>query len=220
MGARSLIRDALNRWGLPVPAIVQPRVWRQYGKLLDRLGPGDLCIDCGANVGAVAARMGVRGARVHAFEPNPDIFPRLRDAVAHLPNVICHQNAVSDRDGTVRLFKHEDYAADREHHSLSSSTLSDKRNLSASDYFEVEAVDLARFIANLGRPVNLLKIDIEGAEYQLLDHLLDAGAFELIERAVVETHVGKVPGLADRDAALRARIAAAGLGSRIDLDWD
>src|SRR5215213_9742927 len=35
------------------------------------LKPGDLAIDCGANVGEITARMRASGATVYAFEPNP-----------------------------------------------------------------------------------------------------------------------------------------------------
>ena len=43
-----------------------------------RLGPGDVAIDCGANLGAITRIMARGGAEVHAFEPNPDAYAVLK----------------------------------------------------------------------------------------------------------------------------------------------
>ena len=38
------------------------------------LKPGNIVIDCGANVGDVASRLARSGATIYAFEPQPDCF--------------------------------------------------------------------------------------------------------------------------------------------------
>lgn len=53
-----------------------------YDKIADFVpSPGSTVVDVGANVGMFAVHQARRGARVYAFEPNPDCFRRLSKAV-------------------------------------------------------------------------------------------------------------------------------------------
>lgn len=67
--------------------------------------------------------------------------------------------------------------------------------------------------------MKLLKVDIEGAEYDLLNGLIDRGAMDRIEAVFVETHAHSIPSLVPVDKALRDRIDKLGLGGKIDLNW-
>lgn len=183
------------------------------------LGPGDIAIDCGANLGAITLVLAAGGAEVHAFEPNPDAFAILERATKHLPNVHRYQQAVLDAPDRMTLHLHMNYARNPERFSSGSSLISDKRNVDGSGGIEVEVVDLVAFIESLQKPVKLLKLDIEGAEYTILHALLDRCMMDLIERVFVETHAHAIPSLRDTDARLRARISALGLGGKIDLTW-
>ena len=40
---------------------------------------------------------------IHTFEPVPEIFVQLKKNTAHLPNVHCHQLALSDQNGTAQF---------------------------------------------------------------------------------------------------------------------
>lgn len=183
------------------------------------LRPGDIAIDCGANHGLISRILGANGATVHAFEPNPDVFRYLVANTKALPAVICHQQAVLDKPGQMTLFLHLNYGRNPERFACASSLIAEKRNVSESRGVEVEVIDLSAFILALDRPVRLLKVDIEGAEYQLLNGLIDSGAMDRVERVFVETHARMISSLAPADAALRARIAALGLEQKIDLNW-
>ncbi|HEX9858013.1 MAG TPA: FkbM family methyltransferase, partial [Paracoccaceae bacterium] len=182
------------------------------------LGPGDIAIDCGANLGLISAILGAKGAEVHGFEPNPDAFKVLAERVKHLPNVHLHQQAVLDEPGTLTLYLHLNYDRNPERFSQGSSLISEKRNVSESRGVEVEVIDLAAFVEGLGRPVKLLKIDVEGAEYRILNGLIDRGVIGQIEKVFVETHAHAIPSLREADAALRQRIADLGLDEKIDLN--
>src|SRR3546814_8424189 len=50
---------------------------RDFLDAAKRLRPGDIAIDCGANVGRFTRPIAEGGATVHAFEPNPDAFAEL-----------------------------------------------------------------------------------------------------------------------------------------------
>lgn len=183
------------------------------------LGPGDIAIDCGANLGVITTILAANGAEVHAFEPNPDAFRVLTERTAHLPNVHRHQKAVLDRNDEMTLYLHVNYGLNPERFSSRSSLIGEKRNVDDRKGVKVPVIDLPAFIEGLGRPVKLLKIDVEGAEYDILNALIDRGLMDRIEAVFVETHAHSIPSLRPKDAALRQRIADLRLGGKIDLNW-
>ena len=70
----------------------------------------------------------------------------------------------------------------------------------------------------LGRPVTLLKLDIEGAEYEVLESLIACGAHELCRHILVETHHQKIPALAPRAAVLEQLLRDREV-KNVYLDW-
>jgi FkbM family methyltransferase len=217
------LRKLLKRWGGDLVYRLKPgRTVAERPITIPaffELGPGDIAIDCGANLGSVTEVLARGGAEVHAFEPNPDAFAILSRNTAGMPNVHLHQQAVLDRNGTMRLFLHLNYARNPERFSAGSSLIAEKRNVDGSTGVEVEVIDLPAFIEALGRPVKLLKIDVEGAEYAILEALIERGIIDRIERVFVETHAHAIKSLAEADARLRRRIAELDLGAKIDLNW-
>lgn len=186
--------------------------------LFANLGPDDVAIDCGANVGLVTARMAERGATVHAFEPNPDAYRELSRRFEGESRVICHRQAVWHRQTTMKLFLHENADQDPIAFSTGSSLLAFKNNVSADRHCEVEVIDLLAFIESLGRPVRLLKIDVEGAECEILEAFIARGFHRRVAMTLVETHEKKIPKLRARTEAIRASLQREGI-SNINLDW-
>ncbi|MCE9611229.1 MAG: FkbM family methyltransferase [Chthoniobacter sp.] len=181
--------------------------------------PGDIAIDCGANLGDVTVPLAARGATVHAFEPNPHAFRVLQKRTARFPNVHCHNQGVLDRPEKLRLYLHKQAAKNQVKWANGSSLLAFKANVNAGTSVEVEVIDLSAFIMEIAGPIKLLKLDVEGVECPILNKLIDTGCTARIERILVETHDRKIPELREETDALRRRIAEAGL-THIELDWE
>ena len=175
-------------------------------------------IDCGANVGNITERLLGSADVVHAFEPNPHAFKKLKDRFFYNPKVVCHQNAVLDVKKTVKLFLHENSDKDEVHWSTGSSLLDFKGNVLKDKFVEVEAIDLCSFISNLEGKINILKIDVEGVEYEILNKLIDLKLVEQINSIKVEIHAKKIPELAEKEELLKKRIAELNINN-INLDW-
>lgn len=190
-----------------------------FDGLARRLCADDLVIDCGANVGRFTRMMAAKGATLHAFEPDPYAFSRLCESTAHLPSVIRHNQAVGVGKGTVKLFRSPSFDEAPEEASISSSVFADKVNVDEEKYVEVEQIDFASFLRNLERPVRLLKVDIEGAEVPLLEHLIENGLLEKADFTFVETHETRIPALAERTAELR-KTAQRDFPGKLYLDWE
>jgi FkbM family methyltransferase len=182
------------------------------------LEEGDIAIDCGANLGLYTVPMAASGARVHAFEPNPHAFEELTRVTAGYSNVTLHRAAVTTEPGPVELYMHKWVEDDPVYWSSSSSLLAEKSNVRTEQSVTVEGIQLSRFITELGRPVKLLKMDVEGAEIGILNQLLDEGLHESIGQAFIEVHDRRVPSLVEPTRQLRERLASLG-ADHFRLDW-
>ena len=143
--------------------------------------PRPRIVDCGANVGmTVLFFKAVRPeAEVLAFEPHPVTFARLLETIHSncLRDVHVENAAVGERDGTVAFYSHQ---ADR-----GSLTGSLDRSWGGDERLEIRTVRLSGWIRE---PVDFLKIDVEGAEYDVIDDLIATDAIRWIREAAIEYH--------------------------------
>ena len=153
---------------------------------------GDIIIDCGANVGDFTSIFAKYGGVVHAFEPHPVAFQKLRERFDGVPNVHCYNQAVSDGYGTLPLFLRTD-EGDPVGAIESSSIMAEKDNVSKDNYIEVEVIRFSDFLARFDR-VRIVKMDIEGAEYKVIPDVINAGTSGKVDHFLVETHE-RLPGL-------------------------
>ena len=199
---------------------------RYRGKLADhefesalRECAGMTHIDLGANIGKVTRRMAAEGGRVIAFEPDPWTLGLLRANVAGLGNVEIVPAAAGLTVGTVRLYRRVRFVDDPARHSQAASIVADKVNMDHGNTVAVEQKDFARYLASLDRDIGVLKMDIEGAEVEILEALFDRPSLlRRVRYIFAETHERMIPGHAPLVEALRRR--AAGMErSRVNLDW-
>ena len=195
----------------------QRRAAWDFVERIHRLPKGALALDCGANVGTVTKALRRAGLEVHAFEPDPWAQARFRARFAGDPGVTLHPVGVGAEPGRFLLHRTRDFARDPAHATIGSSLFAHGDHGDA-DAVEVEVIDLLAFIRGLGRRVDLLKLDVEGAEVAILERLLDEGLHRAVGHVYVETHERFSPDLAARTAALRDRIAREGIAN-VDLDW-
>jgi FkbM family methyltransferase len=186
------------------------------------LRPGDVVVDCGANRGDVTEALAGSGATVHAFEPDPYNLARLQERFATTSNVVLHAAAVGVKAGTVRLMRAANWDDNPDVASVKSTVVVGGHNIGEAEGIDVEMIDFPAFLRGLigthGR-VAFVKMDIEGAELDLLGAMLEARLFDDIQLTVAETHERKFKDLRPRFADLRAAIAAAYPPARVTLDW-
>lgn len=192
--------------------------------ILSMLRPGDVVLDCGANVGAVTGPLAETGATVHAFEPDPFAFEKLSERVAGMNNVVLHNAAVGVAAGKVQLMRAANFDDNPMSGSVKSTIITGGRNIDEADGATIAVTmialpDLIREIAAKTGELAFLKMDIEGAELDLLEHMQAHGLFDLVRLTVAETHENKFRDLRPRFAALRAAVADTYPVTRFNLDW-
>lgn len=141
-----------------------------------------LIIDCGSNIGMsiLFFKKLYPNARIIGFEPDPVTFKTLRENIARnsLSDITVHCCALSNQDGTTKLYR---------------ATLSEQSDLTMSTLRErhdglVIAVDCRRLSSFIAEEVDLLKIDVEGAEQQVLLDLVETDKLKLIKKIHLEYH--------------------------------
>jgi FkbM family methyltransferase len=190
--------------------------------ILALLRPGDVVIDCGANVGEVSSLLAATGATVIAFEPDPYAFGKLSERLADCANVTLHQQAVSTEAGTLRLMRAANFDDNPRGGSVKSTLLSGGRGISEEDSIDVEVIDFVAFLRDLvakSGQVAFLKMDIEGAELALLKEMDKAGLFSDIRCLVAETHERKFKDLRSDYRALREELSEKYSPQHVNLDW-
>lgn len=188
----------------------------RFEAILAKLGPADLCVDCGANVGDVTARLAATGATVHAFEPDPAAFASLRARCAGAANVVLHEAAVGVVEGRARLHFARGRDMEMAHGSVTSSLLTDSHRVDPGSGVEVAVIDFPAFLEALPKRPSVVKIDIEGAEVELLEALRDRGLLTSMGVVFVETHEKQAPALRRRTFDL---IVGAAAYPNVDFDW-
>ncbi len=182
----------------------------EFARVLADTGPGDLCLDLGANVGAFTQAMAQTGADVIAYEPDPVTFETLLRNTAHLPNVTCHQKAAGARAEELMLHRAARWSQDDPlSTSMAASLVRTGPGMSDANGVMVEVVDIPAMLTALDRDIRVIKMDIEGSEWDLLDALLDAPVLARIDCMFVETHERVSPEVnIPRFNRLRARAEA------------
>jgi FkbM family methyltransferase len=136
-------------------------------KLPARLG---CVVDLGANVGLFAARIAARAERVLCYEPVPANFAQLERNVAGFAHVKTHCEAVAGATGTLRIYQPASEALSGRH-----SAYTDVNAHLTERYDEVPACTLDEVFARHAiSGCDLLKIDVEGSEYEILHAASDA----------------------------------------------
>ena len=182
----------------------------------------DLVLDCGANVGDVTAVLAPSGAQILAFEPDPLAVTRLQQRFKNAPNVSVRNVAVGAKPGEALLMRADNFHQNPDGALVKSTIIPGGRSIDPAHHVAVEVIDFLALIRDLlatRDEIAFVKMDIEGAELDILEAMDAQDLFAQIRVMVVETHERKFKDLRPRFRAIRARIAKRYAPSKVNLDW-
>jgi len=159
--------------------------------------PISIWIDCGAHEGVTVRDALDSGNydKICAFEPCPEAraHPRWKTLQAD-PRVMLMHSAVWVEDTTLDFFENAQRPA-----SQSGSVMREKTSGGIDTTTPARTVKATDFAAWMKRTVRdtdtvTVKMDIEGAEFVVLEHLCATGAIRLIDTLRIEWHATKLAG--------------------------
>lgn len=159
-------------------------------------------IDCGGHCGCSIKKF-IRehnGFECFTFEANP----RLAEHYVDLPTTLI-QKAVWSSEGMTRFYIGGHWGQE------SSSLFEKKYNVDKNDYVDVELIDLGKWIIdNFDKDDYIvLKLDVEGAEYEILNSMLEDGSIDYLNELHGEEHFKKHGAAIDVTKEERDRIMKA-----------
>lgn len=136
--------------------------------------PAPVIIDAGGNIGmsAIWFKQNYPQSILTVYEADPKLTPLLKRnlAAARITDVNVQNAAVWVKDGAVAF----------------DNKGKDMGMVNSNGAIQVPSIDLAK---RLPERVELLKLDIEGAEYPVIEHLCSNGAINRIRNLVAEFHI-------------------------------
>ena len=188
--------DYANIWHL-IPQFEEIFVKRCYAFQTDTLNP--VILDCGGNIGLSATwfKLNYPTCRLTVYEPDPDLARILETNLnrAGFRDVQSHRKAVWIENKLVNFSKTgddkghiaSDGAASQIPRAPSGSSDATRfRSSLSSESRAYPAIDLSE---ELPDRVDLLKLDVEGAEFAILKKLCATGAIQRVRRLICEFHV-------------------------------
>ncbi len=129
---------------------------------------------------------------IHSFEGNSDLIPEIKSNIKKnkWENVILHEAVVWDFDGTVNMFVMETTGGS----TIVEGKIKYSKKLYKDKYsckdIQVKCIDLSRFIKDNFNITDhiVLKMDIEGAEYEIVDKMIEDNTLKYISEIHLEWH--------------------------------
>src|SRR5262245_51120210 len=179
-----------------------------------------LIFDCGSNIGmsVLFFKKLYPAARITAFEPDPRTLSALNENIRDngLTDVAAHQVALGSRDGIVDFYRDENENSSSPLMSVNRERLAGSRwqPVLRARHIQVQARRLSTFIES---DIDLLKIDVEGAELEIMQDLVAAGKLRRARRIHLEYHhhIGAAP---DNFSAILRLLESAGFDYQIRAD--
>jgi FkbM family methyltransferase len=157
-------------------------VWliEEYKKENFEIKPHDIVIDVGAHIGlfTIYASQFCTEGKIYSFEPVVENYELLLENIKlnNLNYVTSFNQAVSNSNEPIKLFLNNDESG----HSIFSQS---------SKTVIIDSISLQRFFdENKIKHCNFLKLDCEGAEYEIIKNL-PLEYFQKIDKLIIEYHM-------------------------------
>lgn len=125
------------------------------------------------------------GYEVHCFEPNPAMKYFLSP---YEGRAIINYAAAWHEDGIAKLYS----MIKGDVSEMSLSLIHEKTNINKDSYIEVPTINIGRYLKELDKDIDLIKIDAEGAGYHIINSIIDQFDVTRIREWKVEDHSGLI----------------------------
>ena len=191
---------------------------KEFNDYINSLPKKSFVIDVGANVGKFTNIFLKKGFIVHAFEPDPIAINEFKKICSvDNENLKLFKKAIGVKNESKKLYRYRKFDEINPETTIGSSLLS-IRSGKNKPYVEVECIDFIDYLNNVGQKIALLKMDIEGAEVEILEKIINEGLHKKIGRIYVETHERFSHQIAIDTVSLRLRLVKENINN-INLNW-
>jgi FkbM family methyltransferase len=168
-------KNDINSWAPFFEVFIK----NSYESELVKFEKDDIVVDFGANIGMFALFASKKSKKIYSVEPLPETYINLQKNTQHLNNVTILNKAVYSKGGNIEFNKNKVSGA--------SSIFNQQDNF---ETVTIETITFDDFVKqyNLDR-INYLKVDIEGAEFDLFENMDENYLQNNIDKIFMEVHI-------------------------------
>ena len=219
-----ILKNSAEHFGFLLSrAAVAPRYHRVFYDFYRRnqLGESLVMIDGGVHQGTFSDLALFCGAKVYGFEPNRYLATFLRTLYSNNPDFHFFEAAISVQNAALSFLDCGEDCVDSAGGSIVHFGGTFEKLVKQTSHYAVQSIDFSQFVKDLLEKhpkIHCIKLDIEGAEFEVLDALLCQDLLVDVEYVMVETHERFFENPESKLATLKNKIKEKGL-SNIYLDW-
>jgi len=169
-------------------------------------------IDCGANIGMsnLYFKSLFPNSKIISFEANPNAYKLLEKNIRenNLDNIEIHNVALFDKETEISFYISEDIGT------LLGSTKSER---GGGYELKVKSKKLSSYLKNLPA-VDLIKMDVEGAEIEIISDLFESSLMNKVKEFIIEYH-HNVEGSASAFSSFLQKFEIVGFDYNIRCDF-
>jgi len=156
----------------------------EYGNKI-RISPNDVVYDLGANIGAFTKWALFSNPKlIYSFEPTPSLYSDLLKTFAYDSNVCILDLAITDQKKPINFYSFTENTGNTASEILMENIIQEK----FKGIIEVQGINLEEYVIENMLPLpTILKVDIEGSEYDFIEHTSDA-FFANVTQMIIEFH--------------------------------
>lgn len=124
---------------------------------------------------------------IYAFEPNPNMFPFIQALKDEFDGEM-----IINQDPAWVADEIKEFAVDTNNKAFGSTLMEGKDTWDKFDKIEVHCFDFSDWIRQFENDYVIVKMDIEGAEFPILNKMLKDGTHKIMNQLWVEMHPNKV----------------------------
>ena len=175
-----------------------------YNNEFVSVSENDVVMDIGLNFGLFSLdALQYNPKKIIGFEPNPKLIGYF--AKLNIPNVELYQAAVSDKTGKITFFENNFPGRSSLHYDMSTDTIKSS--------YDVDVYDINEILEKYDK-INYLKVDCEGAEYEIFAGMNDNVLSNKIDKIAIEFH--NIP-TDSKVVNLISKIKSCGFETKIDF---
>ena len=151
------------------------------------LNSKSVVLDFGANIGDVSQYLNdMFNCKIYCYEPDPNAYNFLKQRFEINPNIKTFNLAITNDGQEKKLYFHkESKPGGQISYSEASSLLDKKENISENNFCNVKSINIKELLNNF-EYIDLIKIDIEGYEYEILPIIIENN--QKIGKIICELH--------------------------------
>lgn len=144
-----------------------------FNKIINKLNKNSVVLDIGANIGNVSNYILEKtDTSIFAFEPNRLCFEIMARRFVDNERIKTFNLAVSNYKGISELYLHKNSKGINDFNYIESSSLKNQKdNVSKESKIMINVINISEILSKFNE-IDLIKIDVEGSEYEILPTII------------------------------------------------